>query len=123
MSPTIVLRHHKPFLAVGTPGGATIITTVLQIVLDRIDFGMSLPDAIAAPRSSQRNAARTDAEPGFTALYGAELQRRFGQSFNPTTELGAATGIEFLGGGQIQAVAEPVRRGGGTAATVCPQRC
>ena len=123
MSPTIVLRHHKPFLAVGTPGGATIITTVLQILLDRIDFGMSLPDAIAAPRASQRNAARTDAEPGFSALYGAELQSRFDQSFNPTTELGAATGIELLGGGEIQAAAEPVRRGGGTAAIICPQRC
>ena len=49
----------SPCFAVGSPGGATIITTVLQILLNRIDFGMSLPDAIAAPRASQRNAATT----------------------------------------------------------------
>jgi gamma-glutamyltranspeptidase/glutathione hydrolase len=123
MSPTIVLRHGRPMLAVGSPGGATIITTVLQILLNRIDFAMSLPDAIAAPRASQRNGAKTDAEPSFTAQYGTELQNRFGQSFNPTAEIGAATGIEFLGRGRLEAVAEPVRRGGGSAAVVCPQPC
>jgi gamma-glutamyltranspeptidase / glutathione hydrolase len=123
MSPTIVLHHHKPILAVGSPGGSTIITTVLQILLNRIDFAMSLPDAIAAPRASQRNGAKTDAEPGFTAQYGTELQNRFGQSFNPTAEIGAATGIELLGRGRLEAVAEPVRRGGGSAAVVCPQPC
>ena len=67
MSPTIVLHDGKPFLTVGSPGGATIITTVLQILLDRLDFGMTLPDAIAAPRASQRNGAKTDAEPAFIA--------------------------------------------------------
>ena len=123
MSPTIVLRNHKPLLAIGSPGGATIITTVLQILLNRIDFAMSLPDAIAAPRASQRNGAKTDAEPGFTAQYGTELESRFGQSFNATAEIGAATGIELLGKGRLEAAAEPVRRGGGTAAVVCPQRC
>src|SRR5205814_9847680 len=53
MSPTIVLRHDKPLLAVGSPGGATILTTVLQILLNRFDFAMSLPDAMAGPRTSQ----------------------------------------------------------------------
>ena len=123
MSPTIVLRHHEAVLATGSPGGSTIITTVLQILLNRFDFGMPLPDAIAAPRASQRNAAKTDAEPAFIAQYGTELQSRFGQSFSPTAEIGAATGIELLGGGKLEAAAEPVRRGGGTAAVVCTQRC
>ena len=49
MSPTIVPRDGKPFLALGSPGGSTIITTVLQILLNRIDLGMTLPQAIAAP--------------------------------------------------------------------------
>jgi gamma-glutamyltranspeptidase / glutathione hydrolase len=122
MAPTIVLRDGRPYLAVGSPGGSTIITTVLQILLNRIDFGMSLPDAIAAPRASQRNTPKTDAEPAFISQYGAELQSPFGQSFNPTPEIGAATGVEFLPGGELQAVAEPVRRGGGDAEVVCPQR-
>ncbi|MDT4920292.1 MAG: gamma-glutamyltranspeptidase / glutathione hydrolase, partial [Pseudonocardiales bacterium] len=38
MSPTIVLRHGRPFLAVGSPGGASIITTVVQILINRIDL-------------------------------------------------------------------------------------
>ena len=67
MSPTIVLSDGKPFLATGSPGGATIITTVLQILLNRIDLGMTLPEAIAAPRASQRNAATVQAEPAFLA--------------------------------------------------------
>jgi len=50
ISPTIVLRDKRPLLAVGSPGGSTIITTVLQILVDRLDRGMSLPDAVAAPR-------------------------------------------------------------------------
>ena len=57
MAPTIVQRDGEPVLATGSPGGATIITTVLQVLLERLDFGKSLPAAIAAPRASQRNAA------------------------------------------------------------------
>src|SRR4051794_12771620 len=120
MAPTIVLRGGKPFLTVGSPGGATIITTVLQILLNRIDFGMSLPDAIAAPRASQRNAATSDAEAAFIAQYGNDLTTRFGQSFAAPAEIGAATGVEFLPKGRLEAAAEPVRRGGGSAAVVNP---
>ena len=63
MSPTILLEDGKPFLALGSPGGSTIITTVLQTIVNRIDLGMSTPDAIAAPRASQRNTASVTAEP------------------------------------------------------------
>jgi gamma-glutamyltranspeptidase/glutathione hydrolase len=120
MAPTIVLRGGTPVFTVGSPGGATIITTVLQILLDRIDFGMSLPDAIAAPRASQRNGTLSDAEPAFLAAYGNELTTRFGQRFNAVAEIGAATGAELLPDGSVQAVAEPVRRGGGDAEVLCP---
>jgi gamma-glutamyltranspeptidase / glutathione hydrolase len=120
MAPTIVLHDGRPFLGVGTPGSSMIITTVLQILLDRLDFAMSLPDAIAAPRASQRNTPTNVAEPAFISQYGAELQSRFGQLFTPTPEIGAATGIEILLNGKLQAAAEPVRRGGGAAAVVCP---
>ncbi|MDQ8047309.1 MAG: gamma-glutamyltransferase, partial [Patulibacter sp.] len=59
MSPTIVLKDGRPWLAVGSPGGASIITTVFQTLLNRIDGGMTLEQAVAAPRASQRNAAST----------------------------------------------------------------
>jgi gamma-glutamyltranspeptidase/glutathione hydrolase len=120
MSPTIVTRDGKPVLAVGSPGGATIITTVLQILVDRFDLGSSLPQAIAAPRVSQRNAVSSGAEPAFIASPEAqELIARHGHKpFTDAGEIGAATGIEFLGGGKLLAAAEPVRRGGGSAAVV-----
>jgi gamma-glutamyltranspeptidase / glutathione hydrolase len=121
MAPTIVLHDGRPFLGVGSPGGSTIITTVLQILLDRLDFGMPLPEAIAAPRASQRNTSTTTAEPAFISQFGDDLRTRFGQQpFTPTPELGAATGIELLPDGELQAAAEPTRRGGGAAAVVCP---
>ncbi len=65
MSPTIVLKDGKPLLALGSPGGSTIITTVLQMLVNRIDRGMTLPQAIAAPRASQRNTAPCTAEQAF----------------------------------------------------------
>lgn len=118
MSPTIVFDGGKPFLAVGSPGGSTIITTVLQILLERIDLGSSLPEAIAAPRATQRNTAATLAEQAFLNSPEAEALRARGHTLNPTGEIGAATGIEFLADGGLLAAAEPLRRGGGSAGVV-----
>ena len=130
MSPTIVLRDGNPFLAIGSPGGASIITTALQILINRIDFGMSLPDAIAAPRASQRNSTTTQAEPDFIALPTTPGLEALGQHFaisntsplDPSIQIpptiGAATGLEFLGHGQVLAAGEPTRRGGSSAAVV-----
>jgi gamma-glutamyltranspeptidase/glutathione hydrolase len=115
MAPTIVLQNGEPFLALGSPGGSTIITTVLQILFDRLDQGMTLPQAIADPRASQRNATATSAEPAFlSSSLRTQLQAR-GHSFSPGGEIGAATGIEFLAGDGVLAAAEPVRRGTGSA--------
>jgi len=119
MSPTIVLKDGKPFLAAGSPGGATIITTVLQILVNRLDLGMTLPEAMAAPRASQRNAAALQAETGYPAQFGPGLTA-LGHTFQTPAvpELGAATAIEFTRRGGMIATAEPVRRGGGAAAVV-----
>jgi gamma-glutamyltranspeptidase / glutathione hydrolase len=134
MSPTIVLKSGEPWLAVGSPGGASIITTVVQILLNRIDFGMTLPQAIAAPRASQRNRAVTQAEPAFIAAPTTPGLEQLGQSFaivdtsplDPSIkispDIGAATGLEFLRHGQVLAAAEPVRRGGGSAGVIRPSR-
>jgi gamma-glutamyltranspeptidase / glutathione hydrolase len=116
ISPTIVTEKGEPILALGSPGGSTIITTVLQILVNDLDFGMTLPQAIAAPRASQRNTAETSAEPAFLSKpEAALLQSEHGQKFVSTPEIGAATGIAFLPGGTVQAAAEPTRRGGGSA--------
>ena len=50
MSPTIVLRDGKPFLVLGSPGGARIITIVLQVALNMLDYGMAPQQAVDAPR-------------------------------------------------------------------------
>lgn len=50
MTPTIVLRDDKPFLLIGSPGGRSIINTVLQIIVNTIDFEMNISEAIKAPR-------------------------------------------------------------------------
>ncbi|MEB3367513.1 gamma-glutamyltransferase [Saccharopolyspora mangrovi] len=120
MSPTIVLRDGKPVLAVGSPGGSTIITTVLQTLTGRLDRGLSLADAIAEPRASQRNSATTDAEPGFLAQPEAAKLEALGHRFKTSEEIGAATGVELLPDGRWIAAAEPHRRGGGSAGVVLP---
>ena len=50
MTPTIILQNGKPYIIVGSPGGSVIITTVLQVILNCIDFDMNIREAIEAPR-------------------------------------------------------------------------
>ena len=124
MAPTIVLDGRRPVVALGSPGGATIITTVLQVLVHHLDFGMPLPDAVAAPRASQRNAASTQAEQRFIDLYGPALSAPpRSHTFTvapPPGELGAVAAIGFGRHDRQQAVAEPTRRGGGSAMVVRP---
>ncbi|MFD8500737.1 gamma-glutamyltransferase [Amycolatopsis sp. NPDC059657] len=120
MSPVIVLNRGKVLLAAGSPGGATIITTVTQLLTQRLDRGKSLLEAIAAPRVSQRNSAVTPAEPAFLASPERAELERLGHQFSSTPEIGAATAIELLPDGRWHAVAEPVRRGGGAARVAVP---
>ncbi|WP_051571601.1 gamma-glutamyltransferase [Cryptosporangium arvum] len=114
MAPTIVLKNGEPVLALGSPGGATIITTVLQVLLGRFARGLSLPQAIAAPRASARNGAAVEAEPAFDQAALTTL----GWKFSTVEEIGAVAAIEFLRDGRFLAAAEPTRRGGGSAGTV-----
>jgi gamma-glutamyltranspeptidase/glutathione hydrolase len=88
---------------------------------------MTLPQAIAAPRASQRNSATTDAESDFyNSALAQQLTVQFGEHFKLQTGtvlplnswIGNATGIQFLPGGRFQAAAEPVRLGGGSALVV-----
>jgi gamma-glutamyltranspeptidase / glutathione hydrolase len=54
MVPTIVMKDGKPFLVLGAPGGPVIITAVLQVILNVIDFGMNVQDAVDFPRVHQQ---------------------------------------------------------------------
>ena len=132
MSPTIVLDDGAVRYVVGSPGGSMIITTVTQVLVNRIDLGMTLPEAVAAPRASQRNstttpgAITTPAEAAFIAAY-TDALAPYGQGLTPValpgtsaSQIGAVAAIEVDASGLMTAVAEPVRRGGGTGLVVEP---
>jgi gamma-glutamyltranspeptidase/glutathione hydrolase len=74
---------------------------------------------VAAPRASQRNTRDVQAEPGFDASGLMAYGHTFVAPPAPG-EIGAATGIEIGSDGGLTAVAEPVRRGGGSAGVVDP---
>jgi len=116
MAPTIALKNGKPAFTIGSPGGATIITTVLQTIVNYVDFGMPMDAAINAPRLSERNSATTSAEPGFAGSTQARGLEAFGHKWDAAPEeIGAANAIVFNPDGTVTAVSEGRRHGVGSA--------
>jgi gamma-glutamyltranspeptidase/glutathione hydrolase len=116
MSPTLAFRNGKPAFSIGSPGGATIITTVLQTIFNYVDLGMSMPDALNAPRLSERNGMTTDVEPGFADSAQAKALEKTGQHWSKTPEeIGAANALVFNPDGTVTAVSEGRRHGIGSA--------
>jgi gamma-glutamyltranspeptidase/glutathione hydrolase len=116
MSPTLAFKDGKPAFSVGSPGGATIITTVLQTIFNYVDLGMSMPDAVNAPRLSERNGMATDVEPGFAGTPQALALEKSGQHWSKTPEeIGAANALVFNPDGTVTAVSEGHRHGIGSA--------
>lgn len=67
MTPTIVLHGSRPLLVLGSPGGARIINAVLEVILNVIDFGMNVQDAVNFPRfHHQWRPDQLDVEPGIS---------------------------------------------------------
>jgi gamma-glutamyltranspeptidase/glutathione hydrolase len=129
MGPIIALRDGQPQFSIGAAGGSTIITTVVQTLINHVDFGMSMPDALAAPRVSQRNSPTSLAEPDFySSSLAQQLTQQYGEKFSlatgPILPLGNypgdATALQVLSDGLMEAVAEPVRLFGGSAMAVHP---
>jgi gamma-glutamyltranspeptidase/glutathione hydrolase len=116
MAPTIALKNGKPAFTIGSPGGSTIITTVLQTIVNHIDLGMPMDQALNAPRMSQRNGAVTDIEPGFAGSAQAQALAKFGHKWEAgASEIGAANAIVFNPDGTVTAVSEGRRHGVGSA--------
>ena len=129
MGPVIAFRDGRPQFTVGAAGGSTIIETILQTIMNHVDFGIPLPAALAAPRVSQTNSATSLAEPAFyDSALRRQLTSQFGEQFRlatgPILPLdnypGDATALQVLGNGGYEAIAEPVRLGGGSALVVSP---
>lgn len=115
MSPTLVFKKDQPVLAIGAPGGYTIISTVLQGMLNILDRNLSPVDAIAAVRFTQSNSEEVEVDLGGekSDLAAALMQR--GHKFAPLDENGFMTAIQFLPDGRVTAAAEARRGGGGSA--------
>lgn len=114
MTPTIVTENGKFRLAIGAPGGSTIITTVLQILLNVLEYKMDVGSAVAAGRiHHQWLPDKVNVEPwSLDAATLAQLRRR-GHEIEPREYWGNANAIEQLPNGQLSGAADP--RGEGTA--------
>lgn len=98
MAPTIILKEGKPFLVLGTPGGPTIITAALQVILNVIDFGMNVQDAVDFPRvHHQWKPDQLDVEAGVSPDTIA-LLKRMGYSVEDAHPLARVEAIEISDG-------------------------
>jgi gamma-glutamyltranspeptidase/glutathione hydrolase len=94
MSPTIIMKDGKPFMALGTPGGTRIFATVLQAIVNVIDHGMPLQEAVEAPRAWTQGQ-NLEMEDGFGADVQADLEGRGHKLEHVTKVAGGMNGVMF----------------------------
>ena len=103
MTPTIVLKDGKPFLVTGSPGGSRIITAVLQVIVNAIDFHMPIGEAVGAPRIHQQwQPDVVYAEAGFAPDVLEALEKR-GHKIVPTMPHTSVNSIEVTADGYVGA--------------------
>ena len=107
MTPTIVEENGKLKMVVGTPGGSTIITSVFQVVLNTLEMGMNMQQAVEYPRfHHQWLPEKITAEP---TRFSEEQQGRLkakGYTFAPVSGIGLVEGILVLPNGNLQGGAD-----------------
>jgi gamma-glutamyltranspeptidase/glutathione hydrolase len=98
MTPTIVLKDGKPVLVIGTPGGSRIITTVLEIIVNVIDHGMTLQEAVDAPRIHHQWLPDTlAAEPYALSADTVRVLTRMGYRVVPLEVWGTGNAAQAIG--------------------------
>ena len=124
MAPTILVKDGKPLLVVGTPGGSRIITCVLETILNVVDYGMSITEAVDAPRiHNQWLPDVTNIEPFAVSPDTRKILEGMGHHFGPPQPANHVDAILIgapkLGGKPVGANryygANDPRRGGGAA--------
>ena len=103
MTPTIVMKDGKPFLITGSPGGSRIISTVLQIIVNVIDFHLPVDQAVSAPRvHHQWQPDELSAEPGISPeILDGLVKRRHKVVLTPPQT--SANSIEITADGYVGA--------------------
>ncbi|HEX3604218.1 MAG TPA: gamma-glutamyltransferase [Steroidobacteraceae bacterium] len=98
MTPTLVFKDSKPVLVIGTPGGSRIITTVLEVIVNVIDHGMALQEAIDAPRIHHQWLPDTIAAEPF-ALSADTVKALTGMGYKvvPLEPWGSGNAVEAIG--------------------------
>jgi gamma-glutamyltranspeptidase/glutathione hydrolase len=110
MAPTLVLKDGKPVLAVGSPGGPTIINTVLEVIVNVLDFQMNVQDAVNWPRfHHQWLPDELRMEPGYSPDTVALLEKR-GYTVKRVNAQGEAAAIHF-GNGWLEGAPDPRTEG------------
>lgn len=110
MTPTLLLRNGAPWAALGSPGGPTIINTVLEVIVNLVDFGLDLGDAVARPRFHHQwmpDVLRL--EPGFPPDTVAQLEKR-GYTVRRESSQGEVAAIRFHDG-WLEGAADPRTEG------------
>ena len=98
MTPTIVMKDGKPVLVLGTPGGSRIISTVLEVIVNVIDHGMRLEEAVDAPRIHHQWLPDTlDAEPFALSADTTAALRHMGYRIVPLPPWGTGNAVEAIG--------------------------
>jgi len=106
MTPTIVMRDGKPYLALGSPGGPTIINSVLEVIVNVVDFGMNVQDAVNWPRfHHQWQPDELRMEPGYSPDTVALLEKR-GYAVKRVNAQGEVAAIRF-NNGWLEGAADP----------------
>lgn len=115
MSPTIVVKEGKAWLVTGSPGGSRIITTVLQMVVNSIDFGMNVAEATNAPRfHHQWLPDQLRVEKGFSPDTLRLLESR-GQHVQVEAAMGSTQSIMIAPDGTLYGASDPRSPGALTA--------
>ena len=106
MTPTIVVKDGKPVLALGSPGGPTIINSVLEVMVNVLDFGMNVQDAVNWPRfHHQWLPDELRMEPGYSPDTIAILEKR-GYTVRRVNAQGEVAAIHF-GAGWLEGAPDP----------------
>ncbi|MFV0193348.1 gamma-glutamyltransferase [Empedobacter falsenii] len=108
MTPSILEKDGKLFMVVGTPGGSTIITSVFQAIINVVDFGMTMQEAVAAPRfHHQWLPDQIDYEPNAISENVRESLKQKGYVLKERKPYGRVDGILVNTDGTYQAGADP----------------